>query len=80
MPKKPTTHKETESKVVVSAEKAAGAAAGKVAAPPSAPAEARPATKSLKVGKLPKKQRHRLPRRQKKAQQKKAASHPFLGE
>jgi hypothetical protein len=78
MPKKPTTPQETESKVVT-APKAAGAVA-KVAAPPSAPAEARPATKSLKVGKLLKKQRHRLPRRQKKAQQKKAASHPFLGE
>ena len=45
-------------------------AAGKIASLAGAP----PATKSTKVGKLRKKDGHRLPRRQKKAQQKTPAS------
>jgi hypothetical protein len=73
--KKPTTPEETESNVLVTAAKAIGTAAGKIASLAGVPAEERPATKSKKVGKLLKKDGHRLPRRQKKAQQKKAASH-----
>jgi hypothetical protein len=70
MPKKPTARPETEDKVLVSAAKVIGTAAGKIASLAGAPPEGRPATKSTKVGKLPKKEKHRLPRRQKKAQQK----------
>jgi hypothetical protein len=44
------------------------------AAPPPAPAPAKPATKSLKIGKLVSKNKSRLPRRQKKALQKKTAA------
>jgi hypothetical protein len=50
----------------------------KEAAPPvvavveAPPVEAKPATKSLKKGKLPPKNKSRLPRRQKKAQHKAA--------
>jgi hypothetical protein len=74
MPKKPTTRQETEDNILVSAAKVIGSAAGKIASLASAPPEARSAAKSTKVGKLPKKQRSRLPRRQKKAQQKTPAS------
>jgi hypothetical protein len=74
MPKKPVTHPETEDNVLVSAAKAIGSAAGKIASLAGAEPEARPAAKSTKVGKLPKKQGHRLPRRQKKALQKTSAS------
>jgi hypothetical protein len=70
MPKKPVTHPETEDNVLVSAAKAVGSAAGKIAALAGAALEGRPAAKSTKVGKLPKKQAHRLPRRQKKAKNK----------
>ena len=73
MPKKPTTPQETEENVLVSAAKAIGSAAGKIASLAGAPPEARSPAKSTKVGKLPKKQGHRLPRRQKKAQAKKRA-------
>jgi hypothetical protein len=74
MPKKPATRQETEENILVSAAKVVGTAAGKIAALASAPFEARPAVKSAKVGKLPKKQKGRLPRRQKKAQQKTPAA------
>jgi hypothetical protein len=55
--------------------KAAGAASGKKA-PPAEAAEpvAKPQTKSTKVPKLQGKNKSRLPRRQKKAQQKATAS------
>jgi F420-0:gamma-glutamyl ligase len=75
MPKKSLPPHEEDGSILVNAAKVIGAAAGKIAALASAPLEARPAAKSAKVGKLPKKQGHRLPRRQKKAQQKKPASH-----
>jgi|HubBroStandDraft_1064217.scaffolds.fasta_scaffold221208_2 hypothetical protein len=74
MPKKPTTPPETDDNILVSAAKAIGSAAGKIASLAGAPPEVRPATKSTKVGKLPKKEGHRLPRRQKKAQQKRPVS------
>lgn len=52
------------------------AAPKEVAAPvvsdKTAPAEAKPSTKSVKIGKLPPKNKSRLPRRQKKARQKAA--------
>jgi hypothetical protein len=56
---------------LVSAAKAVGSAAGAIAhlagvKGEAAPAKA-PAPKAQKVGKLPKKNRHRLPRREKKA-------------
>jgi hypothetical protein len=70
MPKKSLPPHEEDGSILVNAAKVIGAAAGKIAALASAPLEARPAAKSAKVGKLPKKQGHRLPRRQKKAQQK----------
>jgi hypothetical protein len=63
MPKKPVTPKEGE-------KDSAAAEAPKAAAPAAAPPAPKPQTKSKKVGKLPKKDKHRLPRRQKKAQQK----------
>jgi hypothetical protein len=67
MPKKPAAPKEGE-------KDSAAAAAPKAAAPPVVPPEPKPQTKSKKVGKLPKKDKHRLPRRQKKAQQKALAA------
>jgi hypothetical protein len=61
----------TKDNVLVNTAKAIGAAAGKVvslvgAAPAGTPLPA----KSVKKGKLPKKDKPRLPRRQKKAQKK----------
>jgi hypothetical protein len=73
MPKKPTPPPEKEDSVLVSAAKVVGSAAGKVAALAGA-SESQPATKSSKVGKLLKKDKHRVPRKQKKAAQKAAAS------
>jgi len=79
MPKKPKAPPEApeaqpapkaEDNILVSAAKVIGSAAGKIASLAGAP----PATKSTKVGKLRKKDGHRLPRRQKKAQQKTPAS------
>jgi hypothetical protein len=75
MPKKPNRPRQTEDNILVSAAKAIGSAAGKIASLAGAPPEAPSAAKSTKVGKLPKKQGHRLPRRQKKAQQKTPTSH-----
>jgi len=49
--------------------KESAAAVPVVEAPPPAP---KPATKSIKIGKLPPKNKSRLPRRQKKARQKAA--------
>jgi hypothetical protein len=64
MPKKSATPKEGESAVE----------APKAAAPPVAPPEPKPHTISKKVGKLQKKNKQRLPRRQKKAAQKTLAA------
>jgi F420-0:gamma-glutamyl ligase len=69
MPKKPTTPEATEGSVLVSAAKAVGKAAGKIAS--IVTPDAKPATKSQKVPKLVKKDKHRLPRKQKKALAKK---------
>jgi hypothetical protein len=61
---------------LVTAAKVAGSAAGKMAALVGVKGEAAPAQvtarKPRKAGKLPKKNRHRLPRREKKAQAKAA--------
>jgi hypothetical protein len=72
MPKKPTPAPEKEDNVLVSAAKAIGTAAGKVASLAGA-SESQPATKSSKVGKLLKKDKQRVPRKQKKAAQKAAS-------
>ena len=66
--------KNTEKKIKVSAAKTTGAAADKITSLAGATREARPPAKSMKKGKLLAKNKHRLPRRQKKAQQK-AADH-----
>jgi hypothetical protein len=73
MPKKPTTPQDTKDNIIVSAAKVTGAAPGKIASLAGARPEAPPHEKTTKKGKLPKKHKHRLPRRQKKAQQKAAA-------
>jgi hypothetical protein len=57
--------------VLVRAAEAIGRAAGKIAALVGARPEA-PTAKSMKKPKLPKRDKHRIPRRQKKAQQKAA--------
>ena len=74
MPKKPVTPPEAQENVLVTAAKAIGSTAGKIAALAGAPAAAPPATKSAKIGKLVKKERGRIPRRQKKAQRKTPAA------
>jgi len=71
MPKKQKAAPETDETLLVSAAKAIGAAAGKIASL----AGAAPA-KSEKKGKLPKKNKRRVPRLQKKALQKASASKP----
>jgi hypothetical protein len=71
MPKKQKAPPETDDTLLVSAAKAIGTAAGKIASL----AGAAP-TKSTKKGKLPKKNKRRVPRLQKKAQRKAAASQP----
>ena len=67
---------ETQDSSLATAAKIVGAAAGKIAslAGVTEPAPAPPQTKSTKVPKLQKKDKSRLPRRQKKAQQKVTAS------
>jgi hypothetical protein len=57
----------TEKKIKVSAGKATDAAAGKITSPAGAGPEAVPPTKFIKKGKILSKNKHRLPRRQKKA-------------
>jgi hypothetical protein len=59
---------------LVRAAKEIGTAADKIALPTGAEPETPPAAKSMKKGKLPAKHKSRLPRRQKKAQQKARAS------
>ena len=68
---KAPAEKGAEDSIVVTAAKAIGTAAGKVAALATTALENLPA-KSQKIGKLPKKNKSRLPRRQKKAKQKAA--------
>ena len=67
----------TEDSVAVKAAKVIGKAAGKIAslAGAAAPEPGPPSAAKSKKGKLPKKNKSRLPRRQKKAQQK-AANQP----
>ena len=69
--KKDTTEKK---KIKVSAAKPTGTAADKITSLPGATREAPPRAKSMKKDKLLPKNKHRLPRRQKKAE-KKAADH-----
>ena len=68
-----TPEKGAEEGIVVTAAKAIGTAAGKIAAVTGAALEHLQPAKSTKVGKLQKKNKPRLPRRQKKAKQKAAA-------
>jgi hypothetical protein len=72
MPKKQKAPPEADDTLLVSAAKAIGTAAGKIASLTGAASE-HPA-KSTKKGKLPKKNKRRLPRLQKKAQRKAEAS------
>ncbi|HYW46743.1 MAG TPA: hypothetical protein VE959_28005 [Bryobacteraceae bacterium] len=67
---------ETQDSVLAATAKAVGTAAGKIAslAGVAEPAPAPSQTKSMKQPKLQKKNRSRLPRRQKKAHQKVAAT------
>jgi hypothetical protein len=75
------TEKQEESEgMLVKAAKKVGKAAGKIAAavegaPVEAPPVEKPQTKSVKVPKFAKKNKQRLPRKEKKAQQKAAAKH-----
>ncbi len=69
MADKQNTPKKT---ITVSAAKATDAAAGKITSPAGATPEAVPPAKFMKKGKILSKNKHRLPRRQKKAQQKAA--------
>ena len=63
----------TEKKKSAKAAKPAAEPVSAVAAAPAAPVEPKPATKSLKKGKLLPKNKSRLPRRLKKEQKKAAA-------
>lgn len=65
--------KEAEDSVIIDAAKAIGSVAGKIASLAGATAD-RPQSVKAKKGKLPKKNKSRLPRREKKAQQKARAS------
>jgi hypothetical protein len=67
MPKKQKPDEKSDEPILVTAAKVIGKAAGKVAAAVGVPA------KSQKIAKLPKKNKSRLPRRQKKAQKKGAS-------
>jgi hypothetical protein len=66
--------KNKEESGLVSAAKTVGAAAGKIAALAETIVERAAPAKSMKIPKLAKKNKSRLPRRQKKAQQKARAS------
>ena len=72
---KKIAEKETRKKKVgAGAAKPTEPAAAEVVSPPAAPVTAALPKKSMKKGKLLPKNKHRLPRRQKKAQRKAAAS------
>jgi hypothetical protein len=66
--------KNTANKIKVSTAETTGAAADKITPLAGSAREAAPPAKSMKKGKLLAKNKHRLPRSQKKAQQK-AADH-----
>jgi hypothetical protein len=68
-----TAKQKTEGSVLVETAKAIGRTAGKVAVLVGA---GHPTPKSKRIGKLLKKDKHRLPRRQKKAHLKAAAALP----
>ena len=70
---KKITEKETTKKKVKAEAKAAELPAPEATSTPPVAAQAAPPKTSLKIGKLPAKNKHRLPRRQKKAQQKTGA-------
>jgi hypothetical protein len=75
--KKDTQEEQPTEGVLVAAAKKIGKAAGKIAAaveaaPAEAPPVEHPQTKSVKIPKLAKKNKSRLPRREKKAQKKAA--------
>jgi hypothetical protein len=73
--RKKVTERATKDSVLTTAAKAIGTAAGKIASMAGVePAPAPPHTISTKPMKLQKKNKHRLPRWQKKAQQKVAAA------
>jgi len=73
--RKKVTEPATEDRILTTTAKAIGAAAGKIASMAGVePAPAPPHTMSTKPMKLQKKNKHRLPRWQKKAQQKAAAA------
>ena len=72
MAKKKDKQEESAESVLLTAAKNIGAPAGKIAAAVGVTPEERPQTKSAKVPKLASKNKSRLPRRQKKAQQKSA--------
>jgi len=75
--RKKVAEPEGKDSALTTAAKAAGTAVGKIAlAAEVGPAPPRPHTVSTKTPKLQKKNKHRLPRRQKKAQQKAAAARP----
>ena len=66
---KTITEKETtKKKAKIGAAKATEPAVAEVVSPPAAPASVAPPKKSMKKSKLLPKNKHRLPRRQKKAQ------------
>ena len=70
------TKKSTKENVLVDVAKAIGTAAGKMASLAGAASdELRAQAKAMKKGKLPKRHKVRMPRRQKKAQQKAATRH-----
>jgi F420-0:gamma-glutamyl ligase len=72
MPKQKETAKKAEDSVLVSAAKAIGKAAGEVAKLAGAEPEPRARAVSQKIPKLTKKNKTKLPRREKKAAQKRA--------
>ena len=70
MPKKQATPETQDESTLVNAAKTIGTAAGKIAKLAGVEPEPRAPAQSQKVPKLAKKDKHRLPRREKKALQK----------
>ena len=75
MTKKQDNPKPTDQGIFVTEAKSIGVAAGKIAKIVGVEPEAPEPLKSQKIAKLTKKNKHRLPRRQKKAQQTSAPVH-----
>ena len=73
MPKKQETPETQDESKLVKAAKSIGTAAGKIAKLAGVEPEPREPAQSQKVPKLAKKEKHRLPRREKKALQKSSA-------